>query len=59
MANTFLFAQGVDIGGSLAERDMADTAREIMDEAKTLVRSMLASRAARAASLSPRRLACH
>ncbi len=27
MANTFLFAQGVDIGGSLAERDMADTAR--------------------------------
>ncbi len=34
MANTFLFAQGVDIGGSLAERDMADTAREIMDEAK-------------------------
>ena len=33
MANTFLFAQGVDIGGSLAERDMADTAREIMAEA--------------------------
>ena len=34
MANTFLFAQGIDIGGSLAERDMADTAREIMAEAK-------------------------
>jgi phosphoglycerate kinase len=34
MANTFLFAQGVDIGGSLAERDMADTAREILAEAK-------------------------
>lgn len=34
MANTFLFAQGVDIGGSLAEKDMADTAREIIDEAK-------------------------
>ncbi|CAN5257769.1 phosphoglycerate kinase [soil metagenome] len=34
MANTFLFAQGVDIGGSLAEKDMADTAREIMAEAK-------------------------
>ncbi len=34
MANTFLFAQGIDIGGSLAERDMADTAREIMAEAE-------------------------
>jgi phosphoglycerate kinase len=33
MANTFLFAQGVDIGGSLAEKDMADTAREILAEA--------------------------
>ena len=33
MANTFLFAQGVDIGGSLAERDMADTAREIIAQA--------------------------
>ena len=33
MANTFLFAQGIDIGGSLAERDMADTAREILAEA--------------------------
>ncbi|MDP3377487.1 MAG: phosphoglycerate kinase [Brevundimonas sp.] len=34
MANTFLFAQGIDIGGSLAERDMADTAREIIAEAE-------------------------
>jgi phosphoglycerate kinase len=34
MANTFLFAQGVEIGGSLAEKDMADTAREIMAAAK-------------------------
>jgi hypothetical protein len=34
MANTFLFAQGIDIGGSLAERDMADTARDIMAEAE-------------------------
>jgi phosphoglycerate kinase len=34
MANTFLFAQGVDIGGSLAEKDMADTARAILTEAK-------------------------
>ena len=34
MANTFLFAQGVDIGGSLAEKDMADTARDILAEAE-------------------------
>jgi phosphoglycerate kinase len=34
MANTFLFAQGVDIGGSLAEKDMADTARQILAEAE-------------------------
>ncbi len=30
MANTFLFAQGHDIGGSLAEKDMAETARAII-----------------------------
>lgn len=34
MANTFLVAQAVEVGKSLAERDMADTAREIMDKAK-------------------------
>jgi phosphoglycerate kinase len=34
MANTFLYAQGVEIGGSLAEKDMADTAREIIAAAK-------------------------
>ena len=34
MANTFLFAQGVDIGGSLAERDMGDTARGIIEAAR-------------------------
>jgi phosphoglycerate kinase len=34
MANTFLYAQGHDIGGSLAEKDMADTARAIMEAAK-------------------------
>ena len=34
MANTFLYAQGVDIGGSLAEKDMASTAREILAEAE-------------------------
>ncbi|QSF53981.1 phosphoglycerate kinase [Brevundimonas fontaquae] len=35
MANTFLYAQGIDIGGSLAEKDMADTAREILAEAES------------------------
>ncbi len=34
MANTFLFAQGIDIGGARAERDRADTAREIMAAAE-------------------------
>ncbi|MDP5308278.1 phosphoglycerate kinase [Paracoccus spongiarum] len=33
MANTFLVAQGVEVGKSLAERDMADTARAILDKA--------------------------
>ncbi len=35
MANTFLAAQGVEVGKSLAEHDMADTAREIMAKAET------------------------
>ena len=34
MANTFLHAQGIAIGKSLAEREMADTAREILAKAK-------------------------
>ena len=34
MANTFLYALGAEIGGSLAEKDMADTAREIMAAAE-------------------------
>jgi phosphoglycerate kinase len=34
MANTFLHAQGVNVGGSLCETDLADTAREIMAEAR-------------------------
>ncbi|HQR90971.1 MAG TPA: phosphoglycerate kinase, partial [Caulobacter sp.] len=34
MANTFLHAQGHDIGGSLCEKDLADTAREIIEKAK-------------------------
>jgi phosphoglycerate kinase len=33
MANTFLVARGIEIGGSLAERDMAATARAIEVEA--------------------------
>lgn len=33
MANTFLVAKGTEVGKSLAERDMADTAREIMGKA--------------------------
>lgn len=34
MANTFLLAQGHGIGKSLAERDLVDKAREIMEAAK-------------------------
>jgi phosphoglycerate kinase len=33
MANTFLAAQGVDVGKSLCEHDLADTARAIADKA--------------------------
>ncbi|MDE0522472.1 MAG: phosphoglycerate kinase [Boseongicola sp.] len=34
MANTFLVAQGIDVGRSLAEREMAGTAREILAKAE-------------------------
>jgi phosphoglycerate kinase len=34
MANTFLFAQGHDVGGSLCEKDLADTARQIIATAE-------------------------
>jgi phosphoglycerate kinase len=34
MANTFLHAQGIEIGKSLCEKDLADTARAIMEKAK-------------------------
>ena len=34
MANTFLFAEGVDVGRSLCERDMAPTARDIARSAR-------------------------
>ena len=35
MANTFLAAQGINVGKSLSEHDLADTARAIMAEAKS------------------------
>lgn len=35
MANTFLAAQGHDVGASLCEHDLAETARDILDHAKT------------------------
>jgi phosphoglycerate kinase len=34
MANTFLHAQGIKVGKSLHEKDMADTARRILDKAE-------------------------
>ena len=34
MANTFLYAQGKEIGASLCEKDLADTARDIMAKAE-------------------------
>lgn len=34
MANTFLAAEGVDVGKSLCEHDLAPTAREIVEKAK-------------------------
>ena len=34
MANTFLYAQGHQVGKSLVEKDLADTARKIMAEAE-------------------------
>jgi len=33
MANTFLFAQGCEVGASFCEKELADTAREIMQTA--------------------------
>jgi phosphoglycerate kinase len=35
MANTFLYAQGMNVGKSLTEKDMADTARRILDKAES------------------------
>lgn len=36
MANTFLYAKGIDVGNSLCEKDMASTAKEIMEKAEKI-----------------------
>jgi phosphoglycerate kinase len=36
MANTFLNAKGIDVGASLCEHDLADTANEILAKAETV-----------------------
>ena len=41
MANTFLAAQGIDVGRSLCERDLLGTARDIMRDAEKKSRAIL------------------
>src|SRR5450755_778901 len=41
MANTFLMAQGKQVGRSLVERDLVDTAQKIMDQAKRAKREIV------------------
>jgi phosphoglycerate kinase len=41
MANTFLLALGKKVGKSLVERDLAETARKIMDEARSAHREVV------------------
>ena len=41
MANTFLAAQGIDVGKSLCERDLLGTARDIMRDAEAKNRTIL------------------
>ena len=41
MANTFLMALGKNIGRSLVERDLVETAQQIMDEAKAAKREIV------------------
>src|SRR5262249_38143407 len=41
MANTLLFAQGIEVGASLCERDMAETARGILARAKAEGRTLV------------------
>ena len=54
MANTFLHAQGVDVGRSLCERDLAERAREVMARAREAgCRVVLPTDAVVADELSP------
>jgi phosphoglycerate kinase len=54
MANTFLAAQGIDVGKSLCERDLLATARAVVDEANARnCRLILPSDAMLAAELKP------
>src|SRR5471032_2140516 len=41
MANTFLMAQGKQVGRSLVERDLVDTAQKILDQAKAKKREIV------------------
>ena len=41
MANTFLMAQGKQVGRSLAERDLVDIAQKILDQAKAAKREII------------------
>jgi phosphoglycerate kinase len=41
MANTLLFAQGIEVGASLAERDMADTARGLIARAAEMKKTLM------------------
>jgi phosphoglycerate kinase len=41
MANTFVMAQGKQVGRSLVERDLIDTAQKIMDQAKAAKREII------------------
>src|SRR5665213_1345255 len=41
MANTFVMAQGKQVGRSLVERDLIDTAQKIMDQAKANKREII------------------
>jgi phosphoglycerate kinase len=41
MANTFVMAQGKQVGRSLVERDLIDTAQKIMDQAKAARREIV------------------
>jgi phosphoglycerate kinase len=54
MANTFRYAQGFGIGGSLCEKDMAETARDILKRAEAAgCRMILPSDAVVARELAP------